>query len=146
MALNFEDIKEGMSIAPLVKKPGYQQLVKWAYAQGNLGETHYDRDYARSQGLPDAILQGPLMGAFFGQAVEDWAGHVGRIRRLSWRNQAMGFPGDSLTTTGKVEKTYVEKGEGLVECSLEMRSQRQEVVLTGRCTISIPMKKAPTAR
>ena len=144
MSLCFEDVQEGLAITTLVKNVDYQQLVKWAYAQWNLGETHYDRDYARSVGLSDVILQGPLMGAFFGQAVEEWAGQVGRVRRLAWRNRSMAHPNDTLTITGKVENTHVQDGEGLVECSLEMQTQRDEVCLDGQCTISLPFKGTDT--
>ena len=136
----FEDVEEGTAISTLVKRPDYQQVVKWAYAQGNIGETHYDRDFARESGLKDVILAGPLMGAFIGQAVEEWAGYVGGIRLISWRNQAMGYPGDTLTVNGKVNKAYIDGDDGLVECLLEVRSQRDDVVISGRCVISLPRK------
>ena len=140
MALIYEDVKEDSPITPLVKNPGYVQLVKWAYAQGNLGETHYDRDYAKASGLKDVILQGPLLGSFLGQAVEEWAGYVGHIRRYTWRNQNMAYPGDTLTVTGKVVKKWIENGDGLVECAVEMRSQRDDVIVAGTCAITLPLK------
>ena len=140
MELTYEDVKEGSGITPLVKNPGYVQLVKWANAQGNLGETHYDRDFAKASGLEDVILQGPLLGSFLGQAVEEWAGHVGRIRRYTWRNQNMAYPGDTLTVTGTVAKKWMQDGEGLVECAVELRSQRDDVIVAGTCAISLPLK------
>jgi len=140
VALIYEDVTEESPITPLVKNPGYVQLVKWAYAQGNLGETHYDRDYAKASGLKDVILQGPLLGSFLGQAVEEWAGYVGHIRRYTWRNQNMAYPGDTLTVTGTVVKKWMENGDGLVECAVEMRSQRDDVIVAGTCAIALPLK------
>lgn len=133
-----EDVTEGQPIKPLIKKPNYVQIVKWSNAQGNLGDTHYDRDNARQVGLKDVILAGPLLGAMLGQAVEEWAGHVGRIRKYSWRNQNMAYPNDELTVRGKVAK--VDSQSGLIECNLEMHSQRGDLIVSGNITIALPSK------
>ena len=141
MSLYFEQVQEGESIKPLVKNPGYQQIVKWAYAEGNTGPTHYDPEVARTRGLKDATLQGRLLGAFLGQAVEEWADYVGRIRHISWRNQSVAHPNDTLTVTGTVSKAYLDDDQGMVECLLEMRSQRDDIIISGKCVIAMPRRE-----
>lgn len=140
MALYFEQLQKGDLIKPLVKTPGYQQVIKWAHAEGSTGPSHYDSSFARSRGLRDPTLQGRMLGSFLAQAVEEWAGYVGQIRRLSWRNQSPAHPNDTLTITGSVINTYTEGSQGLVECLLEMRSQRNEIVVSGICIIMLPQK------
>ncbi len=53
-----------MAVPTLEKRPGLRQLVMYAGASEDYYEVHYDRDFARTQGLPDAIVHGALKSGF----------------------------------------------------------------------------------
>src|SRR5690606_32922053 len=111
-----EDVRVGMELPPLVKRPTTRQLVMYAGASGDFYEIHYDKDFALAQGLSGVILDGALKNAFLGQLVTRWMGPQGQLRALSARDRAMDVPGDPLTCRGKV--TAVDTEAGTVHCEL----------------------------
>lgn len=89
----WEDVSEGTDMPPLVKNPTTQQLVKYAGASGDYYQIHYDKDFAKGNGLDDVILHGALKNAFLGQYMTDWMGPLGTLAMLSCQYRGM----DSLS-------------------------------------------------
>ena len=104
-------------------------MMAYAAATWDFARFHYDADYARSQGFPGAFVDGQMLGAFLAQLVQNWAEPVAFLQKLSFRNRAMVYPGDTLTCGGTVTALYQEKEETLVECNLWIKNQRQERVV-----------------
>ena len=79
----YGDASQGMEIPSLTKHPTTRQLVMWAGASGDLYELHYDKDFAKSQGLNGVIVHGRLKAAFIGQLIADWIGTEGILKKLT---------------------------------------------------------------
>lgn len=142
--LYFEDVDEGMELPPLVKDTSTMQLVEYAGASRDFYIIHHDRDYAKSVGLPDIIIQGSLKSAFLGQLVTDWIGEWGTLTCLDVQYRGIDVPGKPLTAKGKVTKAYVHDGDHYVECDIWTENLAGERTTRGSATVMLP-SRGPTA-
>ncbi len=138
--LYYEDVTIGNEIPSLVKQPTTRQLVMWAGASGDYYEIHYDKDFARRQGLPGIIAHGQLVYSFLGQLLTDWIGKQGFLRKLNCSYRGMNFPGEALTCKGKVTNKYVKDGEYCLECSVWTENSKGEKTVTGTAVVILPTK------
>jgi acyl dehydratase len=129
-AIVFEEIKQGEVLPPLQKDVTLVQMVMYAAATWDFGRIHYDKDFVQNRGVSQPFVDGQMLGAFLAQLVTDWVGQQGMLRKLSFKNSAMVFPGDRLTCRGKVVRTDTEGGEKRVHCELWMKNQRGEQVVS----------------
>lgn len=141
--LYWEDVKEGMELPHLVKRPNTQQLVKWAGASGDYYQIHYDTAFAQANGLPGVIVHGALKNAFLGQLVTDWIGEYGTLKRLSCQYRGMDVPDDTLTSKGKVVRKYQEDDKCLVDCEIWIENGRGEITTPGAATVALPSRAIP---
>jgi acyl dehydratase len=86
-------IEVGDELPELIKRTTTRQLAKYAGAQGDFYEVHYDQDFARRVGLPGVIVHGLLKAAFLGQLVTDWLGERGTLRNLEVSYRGIDVPG-----------------------------------------------------
>jgi acyl dehydratase len=98
------NIAVGQELPELVKHPTTRQLVKYAGAQGDFYEIHYDQAYAHSVGLPGVILHGLLKAAFLGQLVTDWLGDQGTLKAFEVSYRGVDVPGHPYRCRGRVTK------------------------------------------
>jgi hypothetical protein len=77
-------------------------LFRYSSITDNPHRIHYDVDYARSEGHPDVLVHGPLQGAWITQFFTDWAGPLGRLRRVSWQNRRSALPERDYELRGRV--------------------------------------------
>jgi acyl dehydratase len=98
------NLKVGQELPELVKHPTTRQLVKYAGAQGDFYEIHYDQEYARSIGLPGVILHGLLKAAFLGQLVTDWIGDAATLKTFEVSYRGIDVPGHPYQCRGKVTR------------------------------------------
>jgi hydroxyacyl-ACP dehydratase HTD2-like protein with hotdog domain len=138
--LFFEDVAVGTAITPLVKHPTNVQLFRFSAATCNAHRIHYDRDYAKSEGYPDILVQSHLHGGFLMQTVMQWAGPRSRVVAFRWQNRAIAVPGDELTCTGKVVKTELVGDVGYIECELEERNKANELCTPGWARLVLPRR------
>ncbi len=138
----FEDVAQGTALPPLVKETSVTQLVEYAGASRDFYIIHHDRDYARSVGLPDIIIQGSLKAAFLGQLVTDWIGEWGTLKQLAVQYRGIDVPGKPLTAKGTVIKKYVQDGANYVECEIWIENQNGERTTRGTATVVLPSWKA----
>jgi len=104
-------VKVGDEIPELVKQPTTRQLVRYAGAQGDFYEIHYDQDYARSVALPGVILHGLLKAAFLGQLVTDWLGDRGTLKTFEVSYRGIDQPDHPYRCRGRVTKVDGEEVE-----------------------------------
>ena len=97
------------------------RIMAYGAATWDWHRLHYDREYARSLGLPEIVLDGQAMGALFAGALITWLGPRAFIRKLSFRLRAMVFPGDTLRCAGEV--TAVEATDDAVIVTVSQRLQ-----------------------
>ncbi len=70
-----------------------------------------------------------MMGGFLAQQVQDWAGPGAFLRKLSFSNRAMVYPGDLIVCHGIVTGIFSENGEELVTRDLWAVNQSGEKVV-----------------
>ena len=142
MAVTFDEVSEGQEIPELRKEATTQTLVKFAGSTGDFYQIHYDREFAMKTGLPDVILHGFLKKAYLAQAVSDWAGGPGALRKLSASYRGVDLPNRSdapqnFTVRGKVTRKYEENGEKLVELELEGLDTSGKVTTPGSAVVAL---------
>jgi acyl dehydratase len=135
----FDDVAEGTELPGLTKHPVPRQMVKWAGASGDYFEIHYDKDFARRQGLPDIIVPGDLTAAFLVQLTTDWMGELAAFKKIRTTNLAMLFPDEDVICKGKVSKKYVQGDDHLVECEVWAENPRGEKCVVGSTLVVLPV-------
>ncbi|MFQ5925526.1 MAG: MaoC/PaaZ C-terminal domain-containing protein [Dehalococcoidia bacterium] len=138
--LYYEDVEVGIEIPPLVKRPTTSQLVQWAGASGDFYELHYDKDFAQAQGFPNVLVHGKLKFGLLGQALTDWIGERGILRKLSCSYRGVDFPGEELVCKGRVINKYVKDGEHIVECEIWTENPSGEKTTPGSATVILPSR------
>lgn len=139
--LFFDDVHEGMPLPPVVRETSVMQLVEYAGASRDFYIIHHDRDYARSIGLPDIIIQGSLKSAFLGQLVTGWMGEWGTLKSLEVQYRGIDVPGQPLTAKGTVTRAYMEGGEGHLDCDIWLENADGERTTRGRATVVLPSRR-----
>lgn len=138
----FEDVAEGTELPSLVKETSVMQLVVYAGASRDFYIIHHDRDYARSVGLPDIIIQGSLKSAFLGQLVTDWMGEWGTLRELAVQYRGIDVPGRPLTARGRVAAKRRDGADHLVECEIWIENADGERTTRGTAVVALPARAA----
>ncbi|ETW98473.1 MAG: hypothetical protein ETSY1_18610 [Candidatus Entotheonella factor] len=123
-----EEVSEGDALPPLTKAISTVQMMMYGAATWDFMRIHYDTDYARDKGFPQAFVDGQMLGAFLAQLVVDWAGDPGALRRLSLRYRNFAFPGDTVTCSGHVTRLLIEGDEALAECEVVAANQHGEII------------------
>ena len=100
-------------MTPLVKDITMQGMMAYGAATWDFIRLHYDADYVRAMGFPAPFVDGQMFGGILAQAVQDWAGPGAFVRRLSFRNRVMTYPGDTVTCRGVVTDKTESAGERL---------------------------------
>lgn len=81
----------------LIKSPDKITLFMFCAAIWAVHRIHWDTPYARSEGLPDAILPGWMVSSYLAQLAEIHAPAGTRLGKINVRYKGMAFPGDTLT-------------------------------------------------
>lgn len=136
----YEDVEVAMEIPTLTKHPTTRQLVKWAGASGDFYEVHYDKDFAKSQGLDSVILHGRLKAAFLGEMITDWIGPEGILEKLTCQYRGMDIPDEDIVCRGKVEKKYIKDGKHCVELNIWTQNPREEKTTVGTAIVGLPSR------
>jgi acyl dehydratase len=136
--IHWDDVTEGMEIPALVKNPTTQQLVKYAGASGDYYQIHYDKDFAKNNGLEDVILHGALKNAFLGHLMTDWMGPEGTLKKLACQYRGMDVPGNPITAKGVVTRKYQEGASYRVDCEIWLENQQGEKTTPGSATVELP--------
>lgn len=103
---------------------------------------HFDRAFARDEGLADVPVQGPLQAAWLSDMVAEWADvEGGRLRSMTTRNLLSAFPEDPLTcvvTIASTEPSEEDTGV-LVSLDLAVRRDADELVTSGVAVVEVPV-------
>jgi acyl dehydratase len=137
MAVTWAEVKEGQELPVLKKNCSTQQLVLWAAGSGDFYQIHYDKDFAKGTGLTDIIVHGALKNAFLGQAIHDWIGNNGRIKKYGCSYRGMDYPNEDILCKGVVTRKYEEGGEKLVDLEVWTENPKGEKTTPGTATVSL---------
>lgn len=136
----YEDIEVGREIPTLVKHPTTMQLVKFAGASGDYYQIHYDKDFARANGLTGVIVHGWLTLSFLGQMITGWIGEQGTLVKLGCSHRGMLFPGESIFCKGKVTRKYVKDDKNYVEAGIWAENPKGEKATPGTAVVILPSR------
>lgn len=130
--LYFEAVKVGDELPPLVKPPIDRiQIARYAGASGDFNPLYVDEQFARNAGFPSSLAPGMLAMGFLGELATDWLRGV-RLRRFSARFVKIIWPGDVLTSRGRVaERRFEEPGKYAIDIEVWAENQRGELVVRG---------------
>ena len=139
--LFFEDVTAGTEIPPLHKgEISISTVIKFAGATGDFAPVHHDIEFARSIGLPNAILHGQMKVAYLCQLITDWAGEGGNLKKLDVRIRRPDYPGDVLAVRGKVIKKYTQDKGNYIKCEVWIEKAGERTT-TGTALVALPSRR-----
>lgn len=142
----YEDISTGDRLPVLECRPGSVQLFRFSAVTWNAHRIHYDREYARSEGYPDILVQSHLHGCFLAQAALAWTSGSGVLRGFRWENRHYAVPGDVLRCQGMITgKRPAADGGGLIDLELTEVNQDGRVCAPGWATVELPGRPGAAA-
>lgn len=107
----------------------------YAAAMWEFQRLHFDHDWAQREGLPRAIVQGPLLGNYLVATVEQWTAGALELERLAWRNHAV-VPVDERLTCGGTIADATPTGHR--DAELWIRNQEGTTVVSGSARLRAP--------
>lgn len=110
-SIAWDDVNEGDEIPAVVRPVDASLVVLGAVAASrDFYPVHHDVEAAKAAGAPDVFLNilttNGLMAAF----VTNWCGPEWDLRSIGLKLLIPAFPGQKLTTTGKVTRKYEQDG------------------------------------
>lgn len=101
---------------------------------------HYSDSYARAMGFPLALTYGALVESYLAEAVCDWMGDDGFIKKLSHQQRRACFHGDVIRIKGHVSRKYEENGEHLVELTFWAENQKGVKLNPSKAIVKLPVR------
>lgn len=102
---------------------------------------HVDEEFARRQGVPHRFMNTGFSAAALSRVVTDWMGDEGFLKKFGMQMRRMNFPGDTMTTKGKVTKVYLEGEDGCVDLEVWAENEREGVATPGSATVVLPRRQ-----
>jgi acyl dehydratase len=116
--------------------------VRWAGLQENVQHLHFDRDHVRQHnGLRTFIASGAYRQALLIRMLTDWISPRGWLRKISVRHTYSTFEGDMMRFSAQVAGKSADFSDPWIVCDLEGKNQEDRQILTGRCTLILPIRK-----
>ncbi len=138
--LSFEDLPVGKEREEVVvENLTRTQIVQYAGASGDFNPIHHDETFATQAGYPSVFAHGMLTMGLTGKMLTDWLGD-GVLRSFGVRFVSQVWPGDTLTSRGKVAAAREENGEGIVEIEVATVNQKGDPVVTGSASAALPIR------
>ena len=130
-------VEEGHGLPEIGKLVTQEQINRYAEASGDFNPIHLDAKFAADSSFGQIVAHGMLILAFLSEMLttafgRDWL----EGGRLKVRFRAPVYPGEEVTTFGRVTKVVGQSGSRRVECSVGCRNQKGEVVITGEASVT----------
>ena len=136
----FEDVTTGTIIPSYSVELTLQRLVMEAGANRDFAPAHFDRDFARTEGLKDVFANTMLLQTLFEVMLRQWMGAAGRIRKLGLRMHAMNYVDQTLSAHGVVVKSVKGHTSGNVELDIWQQTPDQGKTVTGWAVVELPFR------
>jgi acyl dehydratase len=123
---------------PLVVGPVTRtDFVRYQGASGDMNPIHHDETFARAAGYDAPLAVGMFQAGVLATWATNWLGPANvRKTKVRWKEQV--WPGDVLTCSGKIVRTYEEGGEKKVDLELVCTKQNGGVAVQGWMTFVVP--------
>ena len=139
--LSFQDLPVGKDTElVVVENLTRTQIVQYAGASGDFNPIHHDETFATgAAGYPSIFAHGMLTMGLTGKLLTEWLGD-GVLRSFGVRFVSQVWPGDTLTSRGRVTAAREEDGRGIVEIEVVTVNQKGEAVVKGSATAELPIR------
>jgi acyl dehydratase len=127
-----EQVPDVEAATELSVTPDKYLPMRYAGASGDYNPIHIDAEFARSVGLPGAILHGLWTMAQVARAQTQAFGGPARLRRLSVQFRGMGEPGQEIV----VESAVRERGNGRIIVGTQAIQNGKRIVRNGEAELS----------
>lgn len=109
-------------------------IVRYQGASGDFQPIHHDEPFARDAGYDAPLVVGMLPAGLVTTWATDWLGPANvRRSRVRWTERV--WPGDTLTCSGSIERSYTgDDDEPLIDLTLQAVNQNGVVVVQGWMT------------
>ena len=132
------DINQGDSLPSVVKQITQKDINLYAEASGDFNPIHVDESFAAQTPLGGTIAHGMLILAYISEMMTTAFGQSWLSGgKLSVRFKAPARPGDTITTSGKIDSIEHKEGIPYVNCSIESCNQKGETVITGGAVVKL---------
>jgi acyl dehydratase len=139
-ALREGDRAEPRSFGPLTRT----DFVRYQGASGDFNPIHHDEEFARAAGYPTVFSVGMLQAGILATFATDWLG-ADALRRFKVRFREQVWPGDVLTSSGKVVSEYTtDDGEQRVDVELTCARRHGGIAVTVWSTFVVPAQEEKT--
>jgi 3-hydroxybutyryl-CoA dehydratase len=136
--LELSDIHQGDSLPSVVKQVNQKDINRYAEASGDFNPIHIDESFAAKTPLGGTIAHGMLILAYISEMMTEAFGKSWvEGGKLSVRFKAPARPGDTITTSGKIDSIEHKEGVAYVNCSVESCNQKGEIVITGGAVVKL---------
>ena len=137
----YDDVTEGTELEPLTVELTAHRMMAYGAATWDFIRVHYDAAYAKEQGFDAPFVDGQMYGPLLARQVLDWAGPDAFLTKLSFRNRAMAFAGESVTCRGAVESKDTDGDDALVHFDLWVENaQGVRVVDRAKAVVRLPRR------
>jgi len=138
-SIYWNDVKEGDELPVHKREITRTTVIATAIATRDFTPVHHDHEAAHKSGAIDIFLNILTTGGFIGKYLTDWSGPEGQLKKIAIRLGATCYPGDTLTSTGKVVKKYVAGDQHLVDVDYNF-TVAMGPHAWGTATIALPTK------
>ena len=131
-------MREGDSLPTVERSVSQERIERYAEAAGDFNPIHLDHDFAASTDFGGTIAHGMMVIAFISEMMtqtfsERWMA----TGRLKLRLRAPTYPGDTLTTYGRVKSVQERVENTLVNCEVGVKRQNGVEVIIGDASVVV---------
>ena len=139
--LYWEDVNEGDEIPGVSLNITVQRLVMEAGANRDFAPIHHDTVLTQRQGVEEMYANNIFVQGMWERTVREYIGVGGRIRKVGpFRMRIFNQAGYTVTTKGKVIRTWQDSGENFVELQIWSENDRGVSVGPGSVIVTLPSR------
>ena len=117
-------------------------VTAYAHASGDHNPIHLDAEFAAESQFGTIVAHGMLTLAFVAQMMSAAFGAAWEERgTLKVRFKGPAYPGDRVTTFGRVTREREKDGETLVECAVGVTNQEGVELITGTASVRLELNQ-----
>lgn len=109
------------------------------WASHDFMPVHHDRDFAQSKGAPDIFMNILTSNGLMAAYLEQWAGPLAKLKKMSISLQVPNFPNDTLAMNARVTKKYEEGGEHLIDLEFS-GDNKMGPHIAGKAVMALPTR------
>ncbi len=128
----------GAELPPLSKALSQEKIGRYAEASSDFNPIHVDPAFAAQTPFGGTIAHGMLLLAYLSEMLTAAFGLAwlsGGRMKVRFRGAAR--PGDTVTMSGRVERTHEEDGGVRVVCAVACHNQAGEALVTGDAEVRL---------